>query len=157
MPPSYVKAGKKSLRYRNPLEKGIYWYWFAKVRVLEDFLEYGTCISCDKRVALDKLQGGHFVPAATGFAVLFEKLNVNGECEECNAFDQMHLRGYEKNLDLRYGAGTGQMLIDLKNQRQKEGIKEWKASDYEPKIRELIAHYQALVDNPQNHTTQGVE
>lgn len=143
LPESMVKAGKHGLRYRNPLEKGIYWYWFAKVRVLEDFLEYGgRCVSCNRVKELSELQGGHFVPAGKcGFALLFHPENVNAECAGCNGFDEMHLRGYEKHLDNRYGPGTGEKLVQLKN---RVTMKEWSALEYVPRIAELRERYAQL-------------
>jgi len=96
---------------------------------MEDFIAYdGQCISCGRKFPITSLQGGHFVPASRGgFTLLFHPTNVNAECQGCNGFDQMHLIGYARNLDKRYGKGTADELIRIKNQAT---AKEWSAQRY---------------------------
>lgn len=134
-----------SLRYKGgQVLRGIYWWYFARVVRMRDSQKYGRCISCGKQKTFDELQAGHFVPAGRGgFSLLFDPLNVNGECEGCNGFDEMHLRGYERNLDARYGKGTGEKLVQRKN---RDTMKEWSKLEYETvKIPEIRAEYEALL------------
>ena len=108
--PNY-KSGRAVLRYKNPLEKGIAWFWFACYIRQRDVLKWGTCISCNKRTTFEDGNARHFIAASNcGLDLLMDEKNVNLECQGCNGFDQNHLWGYEKNLDARYGAGTASEL-----------------------------------------------
>ena len=108
--PNY-KSGRASLRYKNPIEKGIAWYWFAHFIRKRDAIKWGTCISCGQRKTFEEMDAGHFAPAGDcGLDLLMDEVNVNGECQRCNAWDEAHLWGYEKNLDTRYGTGTASEL-----------------------------------------------
>ena len=104
-------ASKSNLRYKNPIEKGIAWFWFAHYIRLRDCQIWGTCISCGKTITFDNTDAGHFIAASNcGLDLLMDERNVNAEHSGCNAYDQNHLLGYEKNLDIRYGAGTAAKL-----------------------------------------------
>ena len=125
--PNY-KSGRQALRYKSPPEKGIAWYWFSHYIRLRDALKWGKCISCDKPITFDEMDAGHFAPAKDcGLALLMDEKNVNGECNHCNAWDSVHLWGYEKNLDLRYGAGTANVLKERYEKRNVNiiQIKNW--------------------------------
>lgn len=138
-----VKRGPKGLRYRSPVEKGICWYWFARYVRARDWTGYGRCISCDKRKTYEQLQAGHFVPAGDcGTTLLMDERNVNGECNDCNAFDAMHLRGYERNLDIRYGSGTGETLVARKYER---GHKEPSRAEYLLAAQAYRSHWEELM------------
>ena len=147
LPEWLVKAGKWGLRYKTPIEKGIYWYKFSLFIRERDVAKYGTCISCNRSITVDTCDAGHFAPASNcGLDLLFHPLNVNAECSYCNAFDGMHLIGYAKNLDKRYGAGTAEKLHNMREcYKQKTAypdgtfptLKEWKKKDYEEKLRNL--------------------
>lgn len=123
-----VKRGPKGLRYSAVVEKGICWYWFARYIRARDFHDYAECISCGEFKLYHELQAGHFVPAGDcGITLVMDERNVNGECNNCNAFDGMHLLGYARNLDARYGAGTAEALVARKYER---GHKEPSRADY---------------------------
>ena len=122
------KAGRRALRYRSPIEKGIAWYWCSRYIRERDERKYGSCISCGKKA---KLQAGHFIPASKcGNEMLMLEENLSGECARCNCWDEGHLLGYERGLDERYGKGTAQKLKDLYF-RNKENIIIYKKSDWE--------------------------
>ena len=130
------------LRYKNPPEKGIYWYLFSLYVRNRDVKQWGTCISCGRAIAVDTCDAGHFMPAGDcGRDLLFDERNVNAECSHCNAWDATHLLGYADGLDKRYGAGTAAVLR-AKRAEYKAGppIKDWKADEYADKIRAL-PHY----------------
>lgn len=120
--------------------KGIYWHVVSEYVRRRDFQLYGRCVSCNKKVENWRdLQGGHFIAASNcGFALLFDLQNVNGECGGCNAFDQNHLVGYERNLDARYGNGTAELLKKryLKS-RWGTPVKAWNDRQYDAAIRQL--------------------
>jgi hypothetical protein len=115
LPDYLVKMGKKGLRWRQPLEKGIAWYWFAKYIRERDFKKYQSCISCGRRVEnVEELQCGHFKPAQNcGNILLLDEQNNNGECGGCNAFDEGHIHGYRKNLIARIGVKAVERLDEM--------------------------------------------
>lgn len=123
--------------------KGIFWYYFSLYIRERDVRMYGTCISCGRGITVDNCDAGHFMPAGQcGRDLLFDEINVNAECKSCNGFDETHLFGYAEGLDRRYGEGTAIRyrfkLAEIKAQR-KQGMveKDWKAGEYEEKIRAL--------------------
>lgn len=135
------------LRYKNPPEKGVYWYYISLFVRERDVKKYGKCISCGKPITVDTCDAGHFIPASScGRDLLFDLLNVNAECGRCNAFDEGHLFGYERGLAARYGKEAPLLLKDkyfLYKQR-KEPIKDWKKDFYADKIKQLPTYQQQL-------------
>lgn len=137
------KFGWNQLRYKNPFEKGIYWYYLSLEVRKRDIERWGTCISCDRPITMENAQGGHFCPAGScGRDLLFDLLNINAECHGCNGFDSGHLFGYERNLDIRYGKGTAQALKDryLEYKKSDVALKDWSAKDYATKIKSLSSY-----------------
>lgn len=133
-----------NLRYQNPIEKGILWFFFSLFIRKRDVKKYGTCISCGREITVESCDAGHFAPTANcGFDLLFDPLNVNAECSHCNAWDEMHLLGYAKNLDKRYGEGTAENIkIRRECYRERKPypdrtmprIKDWTRVEYEQKL-----------------------
>lgn len=137
-----------NLRYKNPPEKGVYWYYFSLYVRQRDVERWGTCISCGKPITVDTCQAGHFIAAhGCGRDLLFDPLNVNAECPGCNGKDQNHLWGYEKNLINRHGAEVPSMLklryFEYKN--SDVPIRDWKASEYAAKIKLLPSYTHATI------------
>jgi hypothetical protein len=136
------------MRYKNPIQKGILWYLFSIAIRKRDVAKYGTCISCGKRITVETSDCGHFIPAAScGRDLLFNPYNNNAECTQCNAWDELHLFGYAKGLDNRYGVGTAEMLLaqhrHLKYMEPTEKLKankDFSAKEYEEKITHLKLH-----------------
>jgi len=143
--PEYLIRGgglKSLMRYTNPPEKGVYWYYFSLFIRKRDVERWGVCISCGRPITVETCNAGHFMPASTcGRDLLFDPLNVNAECPRCNAWDETHLLGYAENLDKRYGEGTA---LSLRKRRaeyhQGPPVKDWKASEYAEKIRSLSTY-----------------
>ena len=151
--PTLLRAGFSWLRYKNPPEKGIYWYYFSRWVRQRDVDIWGTCISCGKPITFDTCDAGHFMPAAScGRDLLFDPKNVNAECSRCNAFDETHLLGYAEGLDIRYGVGTADRLRQQRNQylETRTTVRDWKADVYADKIRELPTYQQAMRDMENN-------
>jgi len=143
--PSQLKAGFTWLRYKNPPEKGVYWYYFSLFVRQRDVEKYGKCISCNRPITVETSQAGHFMPAADcGRDLLFDEINVNAECNHCNAWDSTHLLGYAENLDKRYGPGTALTLRARRDTYKGLGkpLKDWKAVEYADKIRALSSYPQ---------------
>jgi len=132
-----IKITRKA-RYKGL--KGKFWDVFAEYVRVRDYFKYGTCISCNKKVGSYKeLQAGHYMAAGScGFGLLFDDRNVNGECQYCNGFDDNHVVGYRKNLDIRYGEGTAKSLEDRYEDAHFRGkiVKEWSKREYEDKVFE---------------------
>ncbi len=140
VPEERVKMGASWLRYKSPMEKGIFWYFFSLYIRQRDIKKYGTCISCDRPITMENSNAGHFMPAEDcGRDLLFDDRNVNAECQHCNAWDSTHLLGYAENLDRRYGPGTA---MKLRSQRatykaSRTPIKDWNRAEYSRKIEEI--------------------
>lgn len=132
------------LRYKVPIEKGIYWYYISREVRHRDVEQWGTCISCGKDITFDTCQAGHFMPASNcGRDLLFDLRNVNAECNKCNAFDTTHLLGYAENLDKRYGEGTSLALRNRRDEYRKGSpVKDWKGHEYGEKIKSLNSYPQ---------------
>lgn len=132
-------ARVSNLRYKNPPEKGVFWYHFSLFVRERDVKKYGTCISCGRPITVETSQAGHFMPASTcGRDLLFDERNVNAECPACNAWDETHLLGYAEGLDRRYGPGTA-MELRKRRDEYKAGppLKDWKPDEYAIKVRAL--------------------
>lgn len=94
----------RSLRYKNPPEKGVYWYWFSIDIRQRDIKKYGVCIACGKEITMENCDAGHFISAhGCGRDLLFDPMNVHAECKGCNGFDENHLHGYERGIVERHG------------------------------------------------------
>lgn len=145
LPPNYSKS---ILRYKNPIEKGVYWYHFSLAVRHRDVARWGKCISCGRAITVENSQGGHFMPAVgCGRDLLFHPLNVNAECERCNAFDETHLLGYAENLDKRYGPGTSMALRKAKEAYSNgHPVKDWNRATYIKMVEEIIRNPQGVVD-----------
>lgn len=119
--------------------KGIYWHVLSQLVRRRDFRQYGKCVNCGRAVSSwQEFHAGHYLAAERcGWLLLFDKTNVNGECPSCNHYDKQKL-GYEKNLDIRYGAGTA---FGLKKRywESKQGTpaKEWGQLEYHREILKL--------------------
>lgn len=136
------------LRYNHPLVKGILWYWFSLFIRNRDMRLFGTCISCPREITVDTSDCGHFIPAGDcGPELLMDPRNNNAECPHCNAWDQLHLFGYAKGLDKRYGDGTAEELLRRHREYKaalKKGLapKDFTVKEFEDKIR----HYKRLLN-----------
>ena len=129
------------MRYKGI--KGKYWVLLSEYVRKRDYLNYGRCITCNKRVSdWRELQAGHFAPASNcGFGLLFDPDNVHGECPYDNGFNEGHLIHYKTNLIKRYGEEFVSRLERRYNDSRYKGVitKEWTKLEYETKITELKA------------------
>lgn len=142
-----------NLRYKNPPEKGIYWYYFSLEVRQRDVEQWGTCISCGKPITVDTCQAGHFVAAqGCGRDLLFDLLNVNAECPHCNGCDPNHLIGYERGLIKRYGPEAPKLLKDkyFLYKNSDVPVKDWKKSEYADKIKLLTSYQQRAMQDAQH-------
>lgn len=139
---SYGLERPSNVRYKANERKSIYWVLVSRFCRIRDFRKYGTCISCGKKVEWwQDLQGGHYAPAAgCGVSLLFDPMNVNGECPRCNGTDEGHLIGYRRNLVVRYGVREVENIEAryLHHQKNPGEEKEWPQDVYHRYIEELI-------------------
>lgn len=145
-----LRAGFTWLRYKNPPEKGIYWYYFSLYVRQRDVEKYGVCISCGREITVDTCDAGHFMPTDDcGRDLIFHEQNVNAECSRCNAWDSTHLLGYAEGLDKRYGTGTAMLLRTLRQNYLDldKPLKDFKGHEYAEKIRALPSYQQATIPN----------
>lgn len=134
--PDSFKGSKRALKYTQPPEKGICWYWFARYVRARDAERWGKCISCGRHKTFEELQAGHFAPSGDcGEDLVMDERNVNGECNDCNAFDRMHLLGYARNLDIRYGEGTATSLEERRHLAKSVTGKKVSPSEYLERAR----------------------
>lgn len=143
--PETIK-GKQGLRYRQPVEKGFAWYWFARYIRMRDFKRWGRCISCNKLARFEQLQAGHYGAAENcGIDLLMSEENCHGECGPCNGFDPGHLIGYERGLRERYGdEATDKLKADYLKARSGTVSKNAPLSPKE--WGEKALHYKALFE-----------
>lgn len=145
LPAHMIKKGKTSLRYRDPLERGILWYWFSLwVRNRDKDL---PCISCG--VFKDDYQGGHFIPAGSMSCdfMVFNERNVHAECGNCNHKDKRKLK-YGIELNKRLGAGTKEDLERLYEEYKfGTSYKNWSRQEYIEKITRYKALLSEMGDN----------
>lgn len=137
------KFRSSDLRYKNPMQKGLYWFWFSLFVRQRDVEKFGTCISCERPITVESCDAGHFMPAAgCGRDLLFDPLNVNAECSRCNAWDETHLLGYAEGLDKRYGEGTAKKLRERRQayKESKTPVKDWTGAQYELLITNLPSY-----------------
>lgn len=109
----------------------------------------GQCYTCPNKNEEKKMQNGHFVPRQY-LATRYDEVNNHCQCYACNVLYNGQPSAYAARLEKDYGPGTVAMLEG----KRKELIKNF---DYQWIIQVYTEKYEALVDNPQNHTTQGVE
>lgn len=130
--------GKQHLRYRQPLERGILWYWFSLYIRLRD--KDLPCISCGE---YKEHQAGHFIPtgSCSWDGLVFSELNVSGECANCNNRDKRKLK-YGINLNERHQYDAKGELEEAYAEYRASGGKNWKRTEYIEKIN----HYQQAVD-----------
>jgi len=125
----------------------VLWYYFSLFVRQRDVEKYGTCISCGGPLNWENAHAGHFMPADDcGRDLLFDEVNVNGECKHCNGFDGAHLLGYAENLDKRYGPGTAQELRDRRHHYRmgRDGVvKDWKKDKYAAMVRAIPTYIEA--------------
>lgn len=97
------------------------------------------CISCGEP---RKLQAGHFYPVKYG-CLRFHEYNVNGQCKECNCFEDGNFDEYRPRLQIKIGAI---LLLMLDNEVEHYRHVGWKwakpyligiITEYKEKIKQL--------------------
>jgi hypothetical protein len=79
-----------------------------------------VCITCEKRNHWQESDAGHFVPRDRKIT-RYDERNVNGQCQYCNRYRSGEQYKYGLAIDLKYGPGTAQELVDMSTQTIKAG------------------------------------
>ncbi len=76
-----------------------------------------TCITCGLQRHWKKMDCGHGIPRQH-WGTRYDERNNNAQCKRCNGFEEGSQEAYSKAVDLKFGAGTWDMLL-IKKQRGK--------------------------------------
>ena len=129
--------------------KGRYWDWLSDFIRLRDFIKYGTCITCGKKFQRwQDSQAGHFISAGnSGFALLFDPMNIHAECEYDNAFNSNHQISLRANLIGRYGTVFVAHLEGRYSEAHFGGktTKEWGKLEYKNRLEILKKEVEKLL------------
>jgi hypothetical protein len=130
---------------RQDILKGMLWYVFSRwVRRRDN----GMCIACGLPKTYEELQAGHFAPVGgNDLELCFDELNVNGECETCNADFEgggWHLVLMKPNLVKKWGQVEVDRIEQLKSMKR---ATKWDESVYVEKIK---YYYQSLLEIENN-------
>lgn len=79
---------------------------------------YVECITCSVVKPISEMQAGHFVSRRVN-ALRFEEENVNAQCVSDNLFKQGEQYLYAKALDLKYGDGKAEELMNRRFETHK--------------------------------------
>lgn len=80
-----------------------------------------TCITCGRTGDIKEFDAGHFVPRDKK-ATRYDERNVNAQCQYCNRYRAGEQYRHGQEIDLKYGEGTAQELIEQSKQIIKAGI-----------------------------------
>jgi hypothetical protein len=93
---------------------------------------YGFCISCGKPITFETCDCGHYINRRH-MATRFDEINCNGQCRNCNRFDEGNIQGYRKGLIKKHGIEKVELLEFRKHNKTyyndiiyKELIKKYK-------------------------------
>ena len=78
------------------------------------------CITCEKVVDWNDCDAGHFIDRSHK-NTRFDERNVNGQCKTCNRFQSGRQYEHGRAIDLKYGEGTADELLQLSKQIIKAG------------------------------------
>ena len=121
---------------RTDILRGMLWNVFSKFIRQRD---KGKCISCGKIKTYEQLQAGHYIPVGgSSVDFWFSEVNVNGECEPCNAWDSFHLIPMRSNLIKKYGR---QIVESIERKKQQMLSVKWEESEY---VQRIKVYYEKL-------------
>ena len=125
IPEKLIRGGglKTLLRYKGMA--GIYWYWLSRQIRYEEFVMFGgKCVSCPS--ILERWEDGdcgHFLASGSGgFATRFMRENLAFQCKRCNnpSWSPSSPAFFAIEIDKRWGTGTAEKILNLKDVAQKE-------------------------------------
>ena len=84
---------------------------------------WSECITCSEWKPLKQMQAGHFVSRKVN-SLRFDETNVNSQCPSCNVFKYGEQYLYSKALDMKYGDGIAESLMNRRFETHKFTITE---------------------------------
>lgn len=113
--------------------------WFSKYIRLRDSIDgFAECITCGNSKPIKSMQNGHFVTRGSS-SLRFDELNCNAQCPACNVFKAGEQYLYSKALDLKYGDGTAESLMERRFETKK-----WTAEELEKIIFDAKAYIKEM-------------
>lgn len=102
-----------------------------------DINGFNECFTCGYYLHWSKLQCGHF-QSRRHMSTRWDECNCEPQCMACNIFRQGEQFKFGKNIDLKHGEGTAELLEIL----SKKTIK------FSPaEIKEKIEYYESKIQN----------
>lgn len=93
----------------------------------------GKCISCGKFYQYEDFDAGHFI-SRNCLQLRYDEKNVNAQCRLCNRFRNGEQALYAKGLDIKYGKGTADKLLNI-YQKSKSNIEKFSIEFYQDIIK----------------------
>lgn len=99
---------------------------------------YGKCITCGQFKPYEKLDCGHFISRRFE-ATRYDEKNANVQCQKCNRFENGNQYRHGKAIDVKFGKGTADELLQKSKMRCKRNQSdyEWIAREYRQKLKKL--------------------
>lgn len=134
--------GIKKGATRTDILRGMLWNVFSRFIRHRDA---GKCITCLKPKTYEELQAGHYAPVGgTSVRLWFDEINVNGECEYCNAFDAFHLIPMRRNLIEKYGV---RQIVNIEYIKAQTMTVKWDEAEYIQRIKVYLEKLQQYENN----------
>lgn len=73
---------------------------------------FNTCVTCGKKLPIEKLQGGHFIPRAC-YPFRWNDRNVHPQCISCNYYKNGAYVEYSQWFIKEYGEGSFNSYVDM--------------------------------------------
>lgn len=108
---------------------------YIRIRKTDDS-GYGNCFTCGANHHWKEVDAGHFMSRAC-INTRWNPENVQFQCKRCNGFRGGEQFLFSQMLDLVYGEGTAEMLLQESRITAKFSILH---------IKEMIKHYKKLVE-----------
>lgn len=89
----------------------------------------GQCMTCPKVVAVKQAHCGHFIPRGCKLT-RYDERNANLQCSYCNTYRCGEQFKHGVAIDLKFGQGTAEHLVELEKQYKRDGHK-WSREELE--------------------------
>ena len=99
------------------------------------------CITCRKVAHISEMDAGHFIDRSHQ-ATRYDERNVNAQCRTCNRFQSGRQFEHGLAIDLKYGTGTAEQLLQdsRKIVKTTQGEFESKAEEFKQLAEEQRQH-----------------
>jgi len=128
-----IKESPEGIAKLKVIAKRVFQMW-CRFRDAND-----SCISC-KTKTTQQWDGGHYAKAEIYSGLIFEEVNVNKQCCNCNDHLDANLIQYRKGLVLKYGNDIVERL-----ETSMDSLREYKFTRSE--LLDIIAYYKQKIKN----------